>query len=220
MVFWTKAATIIGFALLVIAFFQFRSQNDQTREALRLAAEANDTAKQAREDATKATADTLKVAERQLYMTLRARMGLTQIEAVDFKANTQALIRFYFRNFGGKGGFIEDYCVYSPPVGDPLPPTPDYPASEWRESGVPVEAGDVYELMVDINAVPDVAWNMITDETRNVRLVFIGQIRYRVGFGKDVLRIGFCREYDPKLSRLAKQPIFKNVGGKAYNYAD
>ena len=219
MVWLTAAATVTGVLLLVVAGFQLRTQSQQTNEALRLARDSNETARRAADDAVQAAERALQQARNEMYLTLRARMGLTEMHVVNFGANLESLIHLKFRNFGGKGAYILDHNTRYE-IQDALDPAPTYPLGNWLTAACNVEAGDEYEIVIAVTPpLTETAWQQMTDETGRARLRVIGNLRYKAGFSDNAKSLTFCREYDPKLVRLIQRP-FKSVGGDAYNKAE
>jgi hypothetical protein len=51
-------------------------------------------------------------AEKAMYLSMRARMGLKTVEVKNFGPNSETHLALTFTNFGGKGGFIEAFCLF------------------------------------------------------------------------------------------------------------
>jgi hypothetical protein len=219
MVWLTAAATITGLLLLVLAGVQLRTQSRQTNEALTLARNSNETARRAADDAVQAAERSLKQALNEMYLTLRARMGLNEMHVVDFGPDLESLIRLNFRNFGGKGAFIVEQNIYYE-INAALPAAPSYPSTNWVAVACNIEAGDNYEVVILVQPRFTTAdWQSITDESGTTRLRVVGNLKYKAGFSDEPKSLKFCREYDPQLARLRGLP-FKAVGGPAYNNAE
>lgn len=170
--------------------------------------------------AATASLESAKTASTNLYVSLRARMGLHAIQVRNFAPDQETCLLFSFQNFGGKGALLEDYCIL--PTVQPLPSKPDYDAAGWRELGAPVEAGARHTIFFRINPpITGEQWTVITNEQGVTRLRIYGALRYSAGFGTRKI-VGFCREFDPQMTRLENKgkPVFSTAGGKAYNHAD
>jgi hypothetical protein len=168
--------------------------------------------------AANAAVASAKTARSSMYLSLRARLGLRGITVKNFGPEREVLLDLEFRNFGGKGAMINDaYIVVL--IAEPLPSKPVYPKHAWQAVGVPVEAGDSHYQFITISHFTGDEWNLITDEKGTARLIIYGVVMYSAGFGKEA-KVGFCRFYDPGLSKLAGKPMFPSMTVKGYNYAD
>jgi hypothetical protein len=159
-----------------------------------------------------------KATKNNTYLQMRARLGLQAVKAViEMGPNKELLFSLTFRNFGGKGAFVTEQFIR---MGiDPLPSIPDYSTAQFEPIGLPIEAGDAYTLTAMLTHFTPEEWSQLTNEAGMVRFKILGEIRYNLGFNRTA-RLGFCREYDPKLSRLSGKVMFPTAGGKAYNYAE
>lgn len=167
--------------------------------------------------AADAAMETAKASRNATYLQLRARLGLQGITTMAMGPGKEILLVLPVQNFGGKGAFIKDQYIKL--TIDPLPSEPNYPDEDFTTVGVPVEAGDSHHLTITIHHFTTDEWQKIGDEDGTTRFRIYGMIRYNAGFGK-IARLGFCREYDPRLSRLSGKPIFPTTTIQGYNYAE
>lgn len=169
--------------------------------------------------AAKAAQASAKVAERHMYFSLRARMGLKQVIAQNFAQEAESTIHVVFQNFGGKGAYILEHCIEMSVNALPEKPSLD----TFKIAANPVEAGAEFTVIKVIRpSITPEMWRAINDEGGTVRLHVYGAVRYRAGFGTSPKTLAFCRAYDPLITRLSgsKSAIFTTAGGPAYNYAE
>lgn len=219
MVKLTAVATITGLLLLFLGGWQFVRQSQQTRESLRLGRESNETSRLAREEARVAQTEALRQAQREMYLSLRARMGMTELWVRNFAASRDTLITFKFKNFGGKGAFIVETNTRVL-INDNFPSEPEFREADWKPAGVCVEAGDLFEHHFSIGSLTPEQWSAITDELGAIRIRVVGAMRYRAGFSDDLKTLKYARQFNPLLARLADNHGFEAVGGPAYNNAE
>ena len=220
---WIEAGSAIVQALAALAIVGFTWWLAQLNKGLLRATQdtataAKDSAKAAQDNA-QAAIDSVDVARTDMYLRLRARLGLSAIQAHHFDGpGKEILLSIEFKNFGGKGAMIQTACVVLS-VAKPLAPQPTYPKNLFMDVGVPVEAGHSHFLTITLTHFTAEEWSAITDENGVDRFIIYGVVNYLAGLGKDA-NMGFCRFYDPALSRLTGIPMFPTMNAKGYNYAE
>lgn len=157
-----------------------------------------------------------KIAKQQMIFSLRARISFIGIKALNFGPEQDTVIKFTFRNFGGKPGIIDEYC-FKLVAGTDLPPTPVY--ENWMRVGYPVEKDR--KTRVNARILPKISqrvWKFVTDESTPTNwLKIYGAVRYQDGFGKQ-RQSGFLRQYDPIQSRIDGKDCFAVMEREGYNY--
>jgi hypothetical protein len=165
--------------------------------------------------AANATVAAGKTARNQMYLQLRARLGLRTVEVKHFAEGSKPFVKLVFQNFGGKGAMLLEYC-FIPRLG-PLPKKADYPDEAWHPIGVPLEAGDSYEAYLFLPPMDADTWQQVLSS--GVECHIYGAVRYLAGFGK-TMTLRFCRTYEPPVSAELGEPFFGNSGGAEYNQAE